>query len=284
MTEFAYYPGCSLRSSAVEYDLSVKAVFGALGYKLHELDGWICCGASPAHQVDAKLSSNLAAFNIMLAAKDGLDIVVPCAACFNRLKTGLEKLTKDDIWRRQVEKDMGFEFKPVKVLSPLEVIAKDENIEKLQSAIKKTPALSVVPYYGCLLVRPPKVMQFDDPEDPVLMNQVLEAAGIAVLPWEYKTECCGGSLSFGNLDSTMRLTRRILNAAKKAGAQGIAVACPLCHQNMDARQPQVNKQFRESFNIPIYYFTELIGAAMGIDPKDFGADKHIIDALKALKV
>lgn len=284
MAKYAYYPGCSLGSSAIEYDLSTKAMMTRMGHDLEELDGWICCGTSPAHQTNAALSADLAAFNIMLASAKGLDIVVPCAACFSRLKAGIHKLENNASFRAKVEKKMGQVYKPVKIISPIEVAAGEDGLNFLSAnALEGAANIKVVPYYGCLLVRPPKITGFDDPENPVLMDSVLKAAGFEVLEWEYKTECCGGSLSISHRDSALRLSHRILRASVAAGADGIAVACPLCQQNLDARQFQVNERYREKFNIPIYYFTELLGIALGMDPDDMKMGKHIVDALATVK-
>lgn len=284
MARYAYYPGCTLKSSASEYEASVKAVFNKLGHELEEIDSWICCGASPAHQSDAGLSSDLAAYNILAAADSGLDILAPCAACFNRLKAGAHKLKNDDVFRKRAETEFNHVAADVEILSPVGVLNSPDNLDAIKAMVADHHSeLKLVAYYGCLLVRPPKIMQFDDPEDPVLIDKILGAAGFTLLPWEYKTECCGGSLAISNRESALRLTAKVLNAARKAGAEAIVVACPLCHQNLDARQSQVNAAFNEKFAIPIYYFTELLAFAMGFEPTAVGIDKHVVESVKVLR-
>jgi heterodisulfide reductase subunit B len=162
------------------------------------------------------------------------------------------------------------------VLSPLEIFCDYEGMAKLVT--RQLPELKVACYYGCLLTRPSKIMQFDECEYPMAMDELLRSMGIETLDWSYKTECCGGALAMTRTDVVLKLTRDILEEAKTVGANAIAVSCPLCHVNLDTRQAEVEKEYGVQYNIPIFYFTQLMGLAMGIAPDKLGLQKHFVSA------
>jgi heterodisulfide reductase subunit B len=156
-------------------------------------------------------------------------------------------------------------------------------MRKIAQAVKKPlKGLKLVTYYGCLLSRPPEVTKFDDPENPTLMDQVLEAAGATILEWPHKTECCGAGYSITDVTIVKRLTREILAMAKAAGADCIATACPLCQMNLDLRQKDTEKASGETFNLPVFYFTQLLGLAFGISRKDLGLRSLVVSPKQLL--
>lgn len=151
-------------------------------------------------------------------------------------------------------------------------------LESLQERItKKTNGLKVVCYYGCLMVRPPKVVEFDDPDDPVSMDEILETIGVETLDWEFKTECCGGGLSLSRSDVVEKLVNDIMCNAAEAGAHAVIVSCPLCQANLDLRQKSKNPAYKQEHNLPIVYLSEIIGLSLGIDSRSLGMDKHFVD-------
>jgi heterodisulfide reductase subunit B len=279
-TKYAYYPGCSLHSTGSEYDKSFKLVAKKLGIELEEVPGWICCGTSPAHSSSHLLSialpvKNLALVESMMSEK----VVVPCAACYSRFKFAVYEMNQDKKLAEDVKEVIGSSFQnKVKVLHPLEIIS-TLPAQVLRGSVKeKFNDLKVVCYYGCLLTRPPKVMQFDDVEYPMTMDKILEDIGFDVLDWSYKTDCCGASFALSETDAVLTLTHKILDNAKAVGANAIAVACPLCHANLDTRQTEINAKYNTTYNIPIYYFTQLTGLAFGFNQKELGITKHLTDA------
>lgn len=283
---YAYYPGCSLHSTGREYDLSLRVVCEQIGIELKELDHWICCGTSAAHQTSSLLTVSLPAKNIAEAEKLNLtELLVPCAACYSRFKTALHHLQKDPTLIKKVEGILNYRFEnKVKILHPLEVF-KEERIRKIiKSKIKRDlSGLNVVCYYGCLLTRPPKVMQFDVCEYPMTMDEILGEAGVRVLDWSYKTDCCGASLSLTKSEIVLRLANNILENAQAVGAAAIVVACPLCQANLDTRQDEVNRVYQRNYNLPILYFTQVLGLAFGIEAKRLGLQKHFVAADELLK-
>ncbi len=276
---YTYYPGCSLHSTAKEYDVSVKLVCQALGIKLKELDDWICCGASAAHSTNHLLSLALPAHNLKLAEKAGLPIVAPCAMCFSRLKFALYEL-KDAKTLELVERAIGETLdKAVAVKSMIEIL--DVPIPELM--IKKPlNGLKVACYYGCLLVRPREVTDLDDENDPQIMDRLIERVGGESLPWGLKTECCGASLPFARPDIVHKLSHRLLSTAKKLGADCIAVACPMCQSNLDLQQKAIESKYQEELGLPIIFFTQLMGIALGIPPEELLLNKHFTDPMPLL--
>jgi heterodisulfide reductase subunit B len=277
MTAFTYYPGCSLESTASEYDASVRAVFKALQVELNEIEDWNCCGATSAHSLDPLLALALPTRNISLAQAAGKDIVIPCAACFNRHKTADYELRHDPQKRAQLEQIIGFTYQGNIAVRPiLDVIVTQIGLKSVaERVVRPLRGLKAVGYYGCLLVRPPRVTQFENPENPQWMNQLISVLGAEAVPWSYATECCGGGLTLTKSDIAARLVSNLADHAREAGAQTIVTSCPLCQLNLEMRQ-------REDPKMPIFYFTELIGLAFNLTEASGWWKKHLINPLPLL--
>lgn len=273
--EFSYYPGCSLHATAVEYDYSTRAVFRRLGAELVELPDWNCCGASSAHILNETLALALPARNLALAQREGADLMVPCAGCFSRLKMAEKVLREDPGKGGEIERVVGFKYEGgFEVRSPLDVIGNLIGLERLHKMVERPlSGLRVVAYYGCVLVRPPEVVQFEDPENPQLLNRLLQALGAEPLEWSYATECCGGNLALTRRDLAKTLVTKLVSKAWEAGAQAMVTACPLCQMNLEMRQKEM----------PLFYFTELIGLALGIEESKKWWGKHLIDPRPLLR-
>lgn len=284
--KIAYYPGCSLHSTGVEYDISTRKVCASIGIELVEIKDWICCGSSPAHQCNELMSLTLPAKNLSLAAQtDNLkSVCAPCASCYSRLKFTQERL-KDEKLKKDVEKIIGSEYPgDVSVLHVLDLIVEKAGNDVIEEkVIKPLSGLKVACYYGCLITRPSKVTDKQNCENPTDMELVMEALGAEAVDWNLKTFCCGANFALTQTDVVLELTRKILTDVDSAGAQVIAVGCPLCHVNLDTRQAQINEKFGTSFNVPIFYFTELMGLAFGIEAKDLGIFRHVLDVEDFLK-
>jgi heterodisulfide reductase subunit B len=284
MTTYSYYPGCSLEGTSKEYDRSTRLVCQALGVELQELEDWNCCGASSGHHVSALLNVAVPARNLLIAEKAGLPVTVPCPACYLRLKEARHE-AKAPAMQAQLTQVLGEPLKDeVTVELLLATLSQPSVLAEMQrKVVKPLKGLKPVSYYGCLMVRPPEIVQFDDPEDPLSMDRLLTLLGAAVIDWPFKTECCGGSLTFAREDITLKLSRDLLAAAKERGANCLVVACPLCHSNLDTRQGHIAKKYGENYALPIYYFTELMGIAFGMSPQELLIDKHLTEAVGLLK-
>jgi len=284
--KIAYYPGCSLHSTAAEYDISTRKVCEALGVELAELKDWICCGSSPAHQRDELMSVALPAKNLALVRQtdDLKEVCAPCASCYSRLKFAQERMKDDDL-RKNIETIIDSEYpEDIKVLHMLDVIVEKVGTDAVkEKVVRSLDGLKVVCYYGCLMTRPPSITGKQQFENPTQMESVMEALGAEALDWNMKTFCCGAAFALTQTEVVLELTRKILADAEAVGADVISVGCPLCHANLDGRQVQINSKFNTNFHIPIFYFTELMGLALGIEAKELGIFKHLTEVEDFLK-
>lgn len=277
--DLSYYPGCSLESSAKEYNLSAMSVGKALGLNLVEIEDWICCGASSAHGSSQLLAQALPARNIAIAQKSGRDLTIPCAACFNRIKKADHILRNDQCRRKQLEDVVDFQFTgQVNILSLLELFSTRINPEEIKRQVKNPlEGMKLACYYGCLLVRPPEITHFDNPDNPQSLDNLMKSIGATPVMWSYKTECCGGNLSITAGETVKNLVTRLLNMATEAGAQAIVTACPLCQMNIEIRRDG------SKTNLPAFYFTELMGLALGLTESKNWLEKHIVNPFPLLR-
>lgn len=277
--KMAYYPGCSLDSTAIEFNMSTKTVARAMGLELWEIPNYTCCGASSGHVTDHLLTLALPARNLAIAEEQGLDVAIPCAACYIRMKAAEVAVKESGEMRDTLQEVTGRKYEgKIKAKNLLDVFANDVGLDKIKVQINRPlTGLKTVCYYGCLIVRPPKISQFDDPEDPVSMDSLMEASGAETLYWGYKTECCGASHIATMPKIGIKMIEPILKGAVEVGADCIVVACPICMANLDMRQKQLGT------NIPVFYFTELLGLALGFDANELGINKHFVDPMPLLK-
>jgi heterodisulfide reductase subunit B len=274
---FAYFPGCSLGSSAYDYNLSFKYVARALGIDLVEVRNWVCCGASSGHATSHLLSIALPVLNLSHAEEDGFTkLVAPCLACLSRFKAANMELEHDASLREKIHQIFDYKYQGrVKVYHPLEVFL-EIGLEKIQERVrKKLTGLKIACYYGCVLTRPPQIAQFDNVEDPQSMDSMVRVLGATPIEWSFKTECCGVSMTLTRSDIVLKLSNDILREAKEAGANAIAVCCPLCQANLDGRQRQIEEAYKTRYGIPVIYITQLMGLAFGAFPKEVGIQKLI---------
>ncbi len=282
--KYAYYPGCSLTSTGIEYDQSTRAVAKHLNIQLVEIDDWNCCGATAAHNASHLLSIALPARSLALAEKLGLDVTVPCAACFSRLKTAQVAVSSSSELRETIKDVINMEYNAKYDVKPLvDVLINDVGIKKIEEAVlQPLNGLKVASYYGCLLVRPQKITCFDDPENPQTMDNLVQALGGVPVEWSFKVECCGAGHSTVKPDVGIQMVSSILRDAKLNGADCIITACPLCFINLDMRQAKVNKLEASELDLPILYFTQLMGIAFGLPANVLGIKKHFVNPMKLL--
>jgi len=270
-----YYPGCSLHATAREFDESLRATATELGVDLVEVDDWSCCGATSAHATDHLLSVALPARNLALAEEQGWsEVLAPCAACFNRLAAASHSLRGDAALDAKTREILARPFaNAVRVRSILEFF-RGLTPEIREKAAGRLSGLKVACYYGCLLVRPPELCAFDDSEQPTSMEEICRATGAAPVSWNLRLECCGGAFSLSRTASVVRLGRAILEDARRAGAEALVVACPMCHSNLDFRQGAMTSDGESP--MPVLYLTELLGLSMGLPAKSLGMERHFV--------
>jgi heterodisulfide reductase subunit B len=267
MMDVTYYPGCSLEASARDYDESTRAICAALDITLHELPDWTCCGATSAHSLDEDLAISLPAMNLSKAAGLSADMVVPCPLCFNRLIRAKEAVHSD-----------------IHIHDLATYIGQNEILEKIESRLKvPLHGIKAVCYYGCMANRPPKITGSVDYEDPTDMDNIAKALRVDVRPWSYKTDCCGASFSISRQDIVYTLVKRLYDKAIETGAECMIVSCQMCQANLDLYQKDISRHFGESYNIPIFYFTELIGLGLGLKEAPSWLKMHMVDPIPYLE-
>ena len=285
--KYAYYPGCSGHGTSVEYEASTRAVCNALNMDLVEIEDWNCCGSTPAHSVSHELSGALAARNLLQAAKTGADCVIsPCPSCSSNLKMARHRM-QNPAFKAKVDElldaptpanaDGGADL--METYSVLQAIVENVGVENIVSRVTyPLEGIKVVTYYGCLLSRPAHVAKFDDPENPVSLDNIMKALGAEVLPFALKTECCGAAMGIPDVNIPGSLSGRILDTAKAVGAEAVVTACPLCHMNLDLRQRQAARISKKSFfGLPVFYFTQLIALAFGLPKNAMRLDKLAVN-------
>ncbi|WP_066639840.1 CoB--CoM heterodisulfide reductase iron-sulfur subunit B family protein [Desulfolucanica intricata] len=287
--KFSYYPGCSLHATAVEYDLSTKAVFNSLGLTLEEVPDWNCCGATSAHATDENLNAALNLRNLAIAESLKNDIVIPCAACYNNAKVTDYKVKAGEEYVKDLNDQLlwaiGKNYEAsINVRHSLEVLYQEEILNNIKkSIVKPLKGLKVASYYGCLLLRPAKMVAIDDPEQPKKMDKLMSLIGAEPVKWSAKTECCGGSFSISQTNIVLELVKNIISSAKASGADVIASACPLCLTNLDTRQNKAVEEKIIENPMPVLYFTELLGLAMGLEETPSWLKKHLINPVPVLQ-
>jgi heterodisulfide reductase subunit B len=272
----AYYPGCSLHSTSPEFNTSTKAVCEALDLELIEPEGWVCCGSSAAHRSDPAAAVRLPYENLVLFEQSGFDeVTMPCAACYSRHRFAVHEIRRDSRRRAEVEDATGLEYRDTVEVSTLaDTLHRHVGVDRVAQRVRRPlEGLRVVCYYGCLLTRPPEVTGAPHPENPTEMDRLVAALGAEVVDWSYKTQCCGAAHSLTRPDIVLELSGSLIRHAREAGADVIAVACPLCHTNLDARQFQMGLDRP----LPVLYFTQLMALAFDLPPKAAALDKNLVD-------
>jgi heterodisulfide reductase subunit B len=271
------YPGCSLTGSSREYYESVMAVSKALGIEIIEIPDWNCCGATAAHNLNKELSLSLPARNLAIAEREGLDtIVVPCAACYSRLTVTQHELHHDPVLKARIKEILSMDYLGTSKIMNLIQFFEEFASEKIKEKLVKPLEFKAACYYGCLLVRPPKILNFDRPEDPQSMEGVMKKIGAEPIDWNFKTECCGASMSIAKTEIVGKLSGQIVEDASERGADVIIVACPMCHSNLDMRRPDIEKATGKKMRIPILYLSQAVGLSIGINEKDLGINRHFV--------
>jgi len=273
----AYYPGCSLEATAKEYDDSFRAVCQILGVELEEVPDWSCCGASSAHTTNHLLSLALPARNLALVQEKGLNLVAPCPGCFINFQHAYFELGEDGDLRKKLEAIIGMSYTgSVKLLTVLDV-CREVGLENIRAKVQRSlNGLKLANYHGCF-ARFPGVADVDDPENPRHLDELMNALGAESVDWSHKTECCGGNMVLARTDIVIKLVDDICQSARRSGAEAIVSMCPLCQANLDTRQAGKDK-------LPIFYFSELMGLALGVEDKKVKSwwKRHIVSPVNAL--
>lgn len=289
--KYGYYPGCSLEKNAIAYHQSTLAATKPFGVELAEIDDWNCCGTSEYISIDLYAANALIARNLALAANqqgNGNQIVAPCSLCFLNLSKTEYYLSHFPEFKKKIDIALSaggltYEAGNMNIRHILDIIVNDIGFAAIEEKVSyPLKGLRVAPYYGCLIVRPGFDKKFDDPEYPTSMDKLMNILGAQVVDFPLKTHCCGGHMTQISENVAFELISRLLKNAADYEADVIATICPMCQLNLDAYQVDVNKHFKTDFNIPILYFTQLMGLALGISAQALGIGKEFVDARPSL--
>ena len=272
-----FYPGCSLKGTSSEYAQSTLALAKLFDIHLTEIEDWNCCGATAAHNLNKELAGALPARILALAEKQGMnEIVVPCAACYNRLSVAQHEWNEDIALKNRLSAIIGMPLKgSCRILNVMQFIEK-HLADKITEKVVRSFDRPVVCYYGCLLVRPHSILQFDRLENPQSMDELMRKIGAKPLDWGFKTECCGGGLSVSRTDVVAKLSGKIVQDAEDRGAEAIIVACPMCQSNLDMRRNHIDSYLSRKTKIPVLYITQAIGWAAGLTQEELGFKKLFV--------
>ena len=279
MRDYSYYPGCSAEASNRAYDVSARSVSQAVEARLIELPDWNCCGATTYMSVQEKRAMALSARNLALAEKEDRDLVTICNGCYCVLNKANRYVNADsDMGRELTEALQAADLEyhgTVKVRHLLDVLVTDAGESGIRARVEKQlKGLKVAPYYGCQLSRPRGM--FGDPEFPTALDDLLTWLGAEPVWYALKAKCCGGMLMTARADVCERLVERLLSAAVEAGAECLATLCPLCQINLEAYQKRLGKELGKSYDIPVLFFTQLLGVALGCSDTELGMQRNLI--------
>ncbi len=285
MKYYAYFPGCAIGATAIGLGLSVQAIAKPLDMELIELEDWTCCGSTPYGSLDELESIVVAARNLALAEKTGLDLVTPCSSCYVTLYKANLYLKEHPQLMGQVNEALAvanLEYHGnLRIRHLMEVLLYDVTPEVIAAKVEQgLNRLKVAAYYGCQMVRPD--YGFDNPEFPQSLGRLVECLGAEAIPFPLKNRCCGGSLIIPEESLALGLIRKLLDNAAENGAQCLATPCPLCQTNLDAYQSQVNSKFKTNYNLPVLFISQLIGIALGVDPISLGLNTNIVSPSRVL--
>jgi len=289
MISYPYFPGCALSTKAKSLDRCAREALKLLGYELVELENWTCCGAVFPLCDDEHIRLVSPVRALFQASKTSDRLVALCSACFNVLRR-TEKLFRENKERRErvlnyMDEEVPEQFTDnVKVIHFIDILADELTFPVLKERVKKPLRdLKIAPFYDCLTFRPPKEMNYDDPENPRIFSNYLTALGATPVDFPYRSECCGAHLAVSDRDASLECSYKILKSAYEAGAEAMLTACPLCHYNLDSRQMEMVEKFPGFKPLPVFYLTQPLGVALELSNELLGFDKNKISPLPLLK-
>jgi heterodisulfide reductase subunit B2 len=288
----SYFPGCTLNTTGKGYDNAVRASAAAVGLELVELPEWNCCGATYPLIVDNMLELASPAHVLVAARDQGVDglagaplLTTACTTCYNVLRRTNNFFRQHPDERERINAFIESDYTgEVEVKDILHVLRDDVGFDtirrKVQAPLK---GLKVAAYYGCMVLRPPAEVAYDDPDNPRALDDLMAALGATPVDYPHKNECCGAYLSVSAPEVTREMAYTILRSARAAGAEAVVTNCPLCQFNLDKRQREMTQLHAGFVPVPIYYFSQLMGLALGLDPAGYGWERHYVDARPLLR-
>ncbi len=283
----AIFLGCTVPVRAINYDMSTRKVAETFGVDLLDLP-FTCCGY-PLSSVHRITSVTMAAVNLSKAEQNNLDIITICSAC-TAILTKVNKLLKEDNEEREkintLIEPLGYEFKgTIEVKHFMRFLVEDVGTQRIEEKIvNNLEGIKIAPIYGCHYLKPSEIYgSFDDPERPETFDKLIIATGASSIDFEGKNLCCGGAILGVDETTSLTMTKEILDGVKKHEPDAMALLCPFCSIMFDEYQPSIGEGFGTEYNIPALFYTQLLGLALGYDPKTLGINRNKVKAKKLLK-
>jgi heterodisulfide reductase subunit B len=279
--EYAFFTGCTVPARALNYDLSARKVAETFGIELLDIGGFSCCGY-PLSSVHRDTSLVMAAQNICKAEEKGLDMITICSACTATL-TKTNKILKNNVKEREkvnkVLQSLGYEFKgKTQIKHFIRFLYEDVGLQNIEKKITTSlEGFKFTPIYGCHYLKPSNLYdEFDDPEDPISLDKLIEVTGGQVISSEGETLCCGGALLGIDETTSMTMTKQILDDMKSANGDAMVLICPFCSIMLDEYQNSIGEGFHVEYDIPVFYYTQLLGLALGYKYQDLGLKQNVV--------
>ena len=274
-----YFPGCTLNTTGKGFDNAVRLASAAVGLELVELSGWNCCGATYPLIIDNMLELAAPAHILVEAQKQGSQVTTACTTCYNVLKRTNNFIRTHPDERDRINAFIEADYAgEVEVVDIVHLLRDQVGFDVVRDKVLKPLAgLKVAAYYGCMVLRPPAEVAYDDPDHPRSLDDLMAALGAAAVDYPHKNECCGAYLAVKAPEVTRSMVYTILGSAQRAGAEAMVTNCPLCQFNLDKQQREMTNSYAGYRPIPVFYFSQLMGLALGLDIDDYGWDRHYID-------
>ena len=287
MKRYALFLGCTIPARQPNYELSARKALTKLGIELVDLAETTCCAPPPVRSIDLETSLAVAAYNICLAEEAGLDLVTLCSGCFESLSVANNMLKGDEHLKNRINRvlsEVGKEFLGSRnVKHYLQVLVEDVGVERLKRNVSRSlSGLRAAAFYGCHALRPSGLLGLDDPERPRILDDLIEALGAESVEYRNKLKCCGGLLRGYSDELALDLAREKIINASRAGADCIVTLCPFCFVALDMGQLQMRSRYKETYDMPILHYSELLCLALGVDPKELAVQTHKVKIDKVL--
>jgi len=282
-----YFPGCTLNTTAKGFDNAVRASTAALGVELVELPEWNCCGATFPLLVDNAMDLLGPTDILYKASLQGKRLATACTTCYNVVRRTNHALKNDGEMLEKVNYFLDHESDyqaNVEAFDVVQILRDDVGWDKVQEAVKKPLSeLRVAVYYGCMVLRPPDEVAYDDPDNPTALDDLIAALGGQPVEWPHKSECCGAYLAVKSPAATQEMSYTVLSSAVRNGAELVVTNCPLCQFNLDRQQLTMPQRYAGFKSLPVLYYAQLLGLALGLDGANFDLDKPYVDARPLLE-
>jgi heterodisulfide reductase subunit B len=287
--KFALYLGCTVPVRALNYEIAARRTSERIGIEFVDVDGFACCGY-PAKALSWEAALLMAANNLALAEEQGLDICTLCSACTSTLVEANKHLQADGVLRSKTNERLtaatGRRYAgTVTVRHYARILYEEVGLDRLQAEVRTNmAAFGFAAHYGCHYLKPAHIYDgFDDPENPHTLGDLIEATGARLVPYEEEEECCGGGILAVDQDTALAIAKSKLDHIQVTDADGLVVICPFCDIMYEINQRSIERQFDVTYRLPVLYYPQLLGLALGFTPEELGFRLNRVKANRIIR-